>query len=137
MSLRLFMDQCIPRSVAEALRNAGHAVDLLRDHLPINAKDPDVLTAAQSLEAVLVTLNGDFADIINYPPEKFGGIIALQVKNHPESLPSIIMRLLTYLGERSDQKHYRGKLLLIEAHRISNQRIKRIVSLMDTGDEEP
>src|SRR5258706_8068851 len=50
---------------------------------PINAKDPEVVDCAQSLEAVLVTLNGDFADIINYPPGHFGGIIALQVRNHP------------------------------------------------------
>jgi predicted nuclease of predicted toxin-antitoxin system len=112
------MDQCVPRSVAEALQNAGHAVDLLRHHLPINAKDPDVIASAQNLDAVLVTLNGDFADIINYPPAKFGGIVALQVKNHPESLPAIVMRLLTYLGEHPDREHYAGKLLLVEAHRI-------------------
>lgn len=93
-------------------------MDLLRDHLPINAKDSDVIAHAQSLEAVLVTLNGDFADIINYPPAKFGGIIALQVKNHPESLSAIILRLLTYLGEHPDREHYAGKLLLVEAHRI-------------------
>lgn len=74
-------------------------MELLRSHLPINAKDPDVIDCAQSLDAVLVTLNGDFADIINYPPAHFGGIIALQVRNHPESLLAIVMRLLTYLGE--------------------------------------
>jgi len=90
MSLRLFIDQCVPRSVTESLRNARHAVDLLRNHVPINAKDHDVIACAQSLEAVLVTLNGDFANMINYPPAKFGGIIALQVKNHPESLPAIV-----------------------------------------------
>lgn len=56
--------------------------------------------------------------MISYPPAKFGGIIALQVKNHPESLPAIIMRLLTYLGEHPDREHYVGKLFLIEAHRI-------------------
>jgi predicted nuclease of predicted toxin-antitoxin system len=91
---------------------------LLRSHLPINAKDHDVIACAQSLEAVLVTLNGDFANMINYPPAKFGGIIALQVKNHPESLPAIVMRLLTYLGEHPEREHYAGKLLLVEAHRI-------------------
>lgn len=118
MSLRLFIDQCVPRSVAESLRNAGHKVDLLRTHLPINAKDPEVIAGAQNLQSVLVSLNGDFADIINYPPAKFGGIIALQVKNHPESLPAIVIRLLTYLGEHPEREHYVGKLLLVEAHRI-------------------
>jgi len=116
--LRLFIDQCVPRSVGESLRDAGHAVELLRTHLPINAKDPDVVKCAQRLGAVLITLNGDFSDIINYPPALFGGIIALQVRNHPESLPAIVMRLLTYLGEHADKEHWTGKLFLVEAHRI-------------------
>lgn len=118
MSLRLFMDQCVPRSVGKSLQDAGHTVDLLRSYLPINAKDPEVIACAQSLGAILITLNGDFADIINYPPGSFGGIIALQVRNHPESLPAIVMRLLTHLGEYPLPEHWAGKLFLVEAHRI-------------------
>lgn len=118
MSLRLFIDQCVPRSVIDSLRNAEHLVQLLREYLPINANDPDVIACAQTLDAILVTLNGDFADIINYPPSQFRGIVALQIRNHPESLPAIVMRLLTYFHEFSEQEHYTGKLLLIEAHRI-------------------
>jgi predicted nuclease of predicted toxin-antitoxin system len=118
VSLRFFIDQCVPRSVSESLRDAGHTVELLRSHLPINAIDPDVIACAQRLDAVLVTLNGDFADIINYPPANFSGIIALQVRNHPESLPAIVMRLLTYLGENPTPQHWAGKLFLVEAHRI-------------------
>ena len=118
MSVRLFIDQCVPRSVGESLKRAGYQVELLRNHLPIDAKDPDVIATAQQLGAVLLTPNGDFADIINYPPANFGGIIALQVRNHPEILPAIVMRLLTYMGENTEREHYKGKLFLVEAHRI-------------------
>lgn len=118
VSLRFFIDQCVPQSVGKSLRDAGHTVELLRSHLPINAKDPDVLECAQRLEAILITLNGDFSDIINYPPALFGGIIALQVRNHPEVLPAIVMRLLTYLREHSEAEHWARKLFLVEAHRI-------------------
>jgi predicted nuclease of predicted toxin-antitoxin system len=118
MSVRFLLDQCVPRSVGELLKKAGYQVELLRDHLPIDAKDPDVIAAAQKLDAVLLTLDGDFADIINYPPVNFGGIVALQMRNHPEILPAIVMRLLTYLGENAEREHYNGKLLLVEAHRI-------------------
>ena len=118
MSLRLFMDQCVPGSVSESFRDAGHTVELLRSHLPINAKDPDVIACAQSLGAILVSLNGNFSDIINYPPSNFDGIVALQVRNHPESLPAIVMRLLTHLAEHSEREHWIGKLFLVEAHRI-------------------
>jgi predicted nuclease of predicted toxin-antitoxin system len=118
MNVRFFVDQCVPLSVCESLRQAGYQAEILRDHLPINAKDPDVIAQAQTLDAVLLTLNGDFADIINYPPSKFGGIVALQVKNHPEILPAIVMRLLTYLSEHVEREQFFGKLFLVEAHRI-------------------
>ncbi len=118
MSLRFFIDQCVPRSVSESLHDAGYTVELLRSHLSINANDPDVIDSARSLDAVLITLNGDFTDIINYPPARFRGIIALQVRNHPESLPAIVIRLLTYLREHHEPKHWAGKLFLVEAHRI-------------------
>ena len=118
MSLRFFIDQCVPRSVPDSLINGGFSVDLLRSHLPINAQDGEVMACAQKLGAILVSLNGDFADIINYPPSKFRGVIALQIKNHPESLPGIVIRLLTFLNEHADTEYYVGKLLLVEAHRI-------------------
>jgi hypothetical protein len=70
------------------------------------------------LNAILVSLNGDFADIVNYPPSKYKGIIALQVKNHPEVIPALMERLMEYFSVRPEMNHYQGKLLLVEAHRI-------------------
>lgn len=118
MNVRFFVDQCVPRSVSEALRGAGYQTEILREHLPADAVDAGVIAYAQTIDAILVTLNGDFADIINYPPSKFGGIVALQVKNHPETLPAIVMRLLTYLSEHTEREHFKGKLFLVETHRI-------------------
>ena len=117
MSLRFFIDQCVPRSVGETLRGAGYEAEILREHIPPDAPDAKVIAYAQTIDAILVTLNGDFADIINYPPARFGGIIALQVKNHPEILPAIMMRLLTYLSAHA-RGDFAGKLFLAEAHRI-------------------
>jgi predicted nuclease of predicted toxin-antitoxin system len=118
MSLRFFIDQCVPRSVSESLRNSGYQAELLKDHLPTNAADSVVIAHAQKLDAILVTLNGDFANIINYPPANYGGIIALQVRNHPENLHAIVMRLLTYLSNNIERQHFTGKLFLVEIHRI-------------------
>lgn len=118
MSLRFFLDQCVPYSVMEPLQNAGYEVELVKDHIPIDSPDPIVIAQAQALDAILLTLNGDFADIINYPPANYRGIIALQLKNSPKALPAIMMRLLSYLNEHSESEHYHGKLFLIEPHRI-------------------
>lgn len=86
--MRFFADHCVPGSIAAAL------------------------------DAVLLSLNGDFSDIVRYPPSNYGGIVSVQVKNRPEVLGQIAQRLTTYLSNQPDRAHYRGKLLLVEAHRI-------------------
>jgi predicted nuclease of predicted toxin-antitoxin system len=98
MGLRFFADHCVSNSVVKALRDAGHQVFLLREHIACDSDDPAVLGEAQELETILVSLNGDFTDIVLYPPSDHSGIIALQVKNHPEVIPALLMRLLNYLA---------------------------------------
>jgi len=118
MNLRFFVDHCVSNYIIQALLDAGHEVFRLKDHIPMDSPDPFVISKAQELNAILVSLDGDFADIITYPPTKFKGIIALQVRNHPEIIPQIVSRLKDFLLFHLDMKYYAGKLLLIEAHRI-------------------
>ena len=77
-----------------------------------------MILQAQDLDAILVSLNGDFADITTYPPQDFRGIIALQVRNHPEVTSHIVARLIAYLEAHPDPEHYSGRLFVIEPHRI-------------------
>lgn len=74
--LRFFSDHCVSNLVLQELRNAGSEVFQLKDHIPTDSPDTDVISKAQELDSVLVSLNGDFTDIVNYPPAKFKGIIA-------------------------------------------------------------
>jgi len=77
MNLRFFVDQCISNYIIQSLKDAGHEVFRLRDYLPTNSPDQMVISKAQKLDAILISLNGDFADIVSYPPANFKGIIAL------------------------------------------------------------
>src|SRR2546425_4701832 len=43
MSLRFFADHCVSNSVIARLRNAGHEVFLLKEHIPPDSDDPVVL----------------------------------------------------------------------------------------------
>ena len=122
MRLQFLADHCVPTLVVESLQAAGHEVTRLRDWLPPESPDEQVIAKAQELAAILLTLNGDFADITAYPPAKYQGIVALQVRNRYEVLPQIIARLQTYLAAHPNMAHYQGKLLLVEVHRI---RIRR------------
>jgi len=118
MSLKFFADHCVPNAVIQALCNAGHQVFILREHIPRDSPDPVVIAKAHKLNAILLSLNGDFADIVTYPPSNYRGIIALQVKNHPEVIQALVERLAKYCSAHSELRHYHGKLLLVESHKI-------------------
>jgi predicted nuclease of predicted toxin-antitoxin system len=118
MGLRFFVDHCVPASIIQSLRNANHDVLLLKEHLPTDSSDEEVILKAQQCHAVLVSLNGDFADIIRFPPANYKGIISVQLKNHPEVIPALLQRLQDYLSSNSDMSHYQGKLFIVEVHRI-------------------
>ena len=118
MSLRFFADQCVPADITDRLREEAHEVTLLREVLPIRSLDPVVIAKAQELGAILLSLNGDFADIVAYPPAKYVGIVAIQLHNHPEIIPQLMERLVAFLDGHRDQEFYHGKLLIIEVHRV-------------------
>ena|SRR5438132_6886420 len=118
MSLRFFVDHCVPNSVVRALRDSGHEVFVLKEHVACDSDDPIVIAKAQELDAILLSLDGDFADIVTYPPARYRGIVELQVKNHPEVIPAMLVLLLNYFAANPNMNDYQGQLLLVEAHRI-------------------
>ena len=118
MSLRFFADHCISNLIIQTFRGAGYEVFRLRDYIPINSADLDVISKAQELDSILVSLNGDFADIVAYPPANYKGIIALQVGNSSRNHPTAYGNVEKYLSAHPDMNHYKGKLLLVEVHRI-------------------
>ena len=118
MKLKIFCDHCISNFIIAELQAANCEVLRLKDHIPENSLDPVALAKAQELDCVLVSMNGDFANVITYPPAQYKGIIALELNNHPETLPELMARLKAYLVSHPDMEHYNGKLFLVEVHRI-------------------
>ncbi|MDI6764952.1 MAG: DUF5615 family PIN-like protein [Thermodesulfobacteriota bacterium] len=118
MGLKFFADHCISNSIIQGLLNAGHEVFRLRDHIPIESPDSIVIATAQRLDSILISLNGDFIDKLNYPPGNYKGIVSLQVRNHPEIIPQLMVRLINFLSSYPDMEYYKGKLILVEVNRI-------------------
>ena len=116
--MRFLADHCIPAAVVNTLKEAGHEALRLVEVLPADSPDEQVIKKATERDAILISLNNDFTNIIMYPPRLYQGIIALYLKNHPKILPQLMDRLLAYLATHPEQEHYQGKLLIIEAHRL-------------------
>jgi predicted nuclease of predicted toxin-antitoxin system len=118
MALKFLADHCISNLVIEHLRGSGHSVLRLRDLLPVDSPDREVRAKAQEFGAILLSPNGDFADIVTHPPANYRGIVALQIRNHPEVLPVVLVRPTAYLNRQPTMELYRGKLLVVDPRRI-------------------
>jgi predicted nuclease of predicted toxin-antitoxin system len=105
MSLRFFCDQCVPAEIGRTLCVAGHDVLNLREALPVRTPVPQVIAKALELDRVLISLNGDFSDIVAYPPGKFSGVIAIQLHNHPEIIPQLMKQLVAFLATHPAQEY--------------------------------
>jgi predicted nuclease of predicted toxin-antitoxin system len=118
MALRFLADHCISNTIVQALRDVTHEVVRLKDVLPVESPDAIVIARAQEIDAILLSMNGDFADIVTYPPKSYKGIVALQMRNHAEVVDKLMVRLTAYLRVRPEMQHYSGKLLVVEVDRI-------------------
>lgn len=118
MPLRFFADHCVATSTINTFRSAGHEVLRLGDYLPTDAPDDEVIDCAQQHDAILLTLNGDFCDIVRFPPAQYKGIFAMQVKNHPVVTQHIAEHILLYTEQYPDDVHYVGKLFIVDVIRI-------------------
>jgi predicted nuclease of predicted toxin-antitoxin system len=58
--IRFLLDNNVPDSVARYLRERGHDVELVRDVMAADAKDPVVAVAAIKSNRVLVSWDRDF-----------------------------------------------------------------------------
>ena len=79
MSLRFFADHCISTFIIQSLENEGYKVFRLRAYIPSDSTDKLVISKAQEIDSILISLNVDFTDIVSYPPAEYKGVISLQV----------------------------------------------------------
>lgn len=58
--LRFLLDNNVPDSVARVLRQRGHDVELVREVMAADAKDPVVAVAAMTAGRILISWDKDF-----------------------------------------------------------------------------
>ncbi len=74
----ILLDHCVPRRYLSLVRDWGYQTSLITDHIPADSPDADVIALAKRLDAVLLTVDLDFANILDYPPAGYGGIVVLR-----------------------------------------------------------
>jgi predicted nuclease of predicted toxin-antitoxin system len=75
--MHFLIDADLPRSLAETIRKRGHEATDVRDIGLRSAKDPIIARYAREHRLCLITGDYDFANIRNYPPEQYAGLVVL------------------------------------------------------------
>lgn len=73
--MRFLIDENVPDSVADFLRQRGHEVELVRDVLLRGSPDQLVVFTASLQESIVVTLDRDFKSLIQRMPEGSRGTV--------------------------------------------------------------
>ena len=69
--MSILVDHCVPRKVVRALKTWGYAANPLTDHVAVDTTNAEVMQLAKRLDAVLLTADLDFANVLNYPPQNY------------------------------------------------------------------
>lgn len=118
--MNLLADHCVFGQTVRLLREAGHSVVWLREIEKQEAEDEEVLQIARSQDAVLLTCDLDFGDILRYPPTTHEGILILRI-DPPENLRTVHTILLDLL-RITDRETLRTGLVIISS---AGYRIRR------------
>ena len=79
--MRFKLDENLPLQLKRLFTEAGHDVATVLDEGLGGAADAELASVCLLEERVLVTQDGDFADIRMYPPGRYPGIVILRLSD--------------------------------------------------------
>ncbi len=109
--LRFLVDEDLPRSTARVLREHGYEAQDVRDMGLRGSTDSEVFARAQSLSAVLLTADIDFANILRFPPGSHFGIVVSRIPDEL-STAAINSEILKALKELATEDIARAIVIL-------------------------
>lgn len=115
--MRFFIDADLPRSTKLLLERFGHEAIDARDVGLREAKDPVIARYALDHQACLITGDFGFADVRNYPPEKFFGVVVVELPRNATG--KLILSLIENFLKQDDLlPRLQGRLAIVETGRI-------------------
>jgi predicted nuclease of predicted toxin-antitoxin system len=114
--LRFLLDASLPRSAGDAVRTLGHEVLDVRDIGLGSAADELIAKRALDDHLVLLTRDFDFADVRNYPPEGYAGIVVIDLPNQATAA-QITRTLQGFIVNADWLELLPGRLAILEAAR--------------------
>lgn len=108
--MRLKVDENLPGAVAQALRDRGYEASTVHEESLSGGRDSVLADVCQREGKVRVTLDRDFADVRNYPPSRYAGLILLRPRSQGKQA---LLKLVTKLMPLLAREPLVGKLWIV------------------------
>ena len=99
------------------LKQLGHEATDVRDAGMRDAPDDIIAAYARDNHLVLIARDFDFADIRNYPPDDYAGIVVLQLHDDATA-PQVVKLLETFAQREAWLGQVSGRLAIVEVGRV-------------------
>ncbi len=110
----IVIDNCLPISWVEYLRQHGHAARHWRELGPPNAPDTDILRWASENGAVVLTQDLDFTKLLFQSQATLPSVIQLRLDDiRPANIGDDVVQVLAQHGENL----HRGALVTLKGHK--------------------
>jgi hypothetical protein len=115
--MHFLIDADMPRKTADVLIAAGHVVTDVRDIGLGAADDAIIADHAKANGFALITGDFGFADIRNYPPHEYHGLVVFEFP--PTATAPFILRLVQMFVDRGDViAKLSGRLAIVDPWHI-------------------
>ncbi|HBQ95812.1 MAG: DUF5615 family PIN-like protein [Firmicutes bacterium] len=114
--MRFKLDENMPVSLVRTLNQAGYDVETVYSESIAGIADDTLLDVCQSEQRILMTLDLDFANVVDYPPGTYAGIVVFRLKETGATATAVGVRrwLLAVRNARMQP----GSLWIVDDYRI-------------------
>lgn len=113
--MRFKLDESLSPSLKDLLVRTGHDVETVRQESLIGAADSRIAAVCRREGRCLVTADEDFAQILDYPPAEYAGLVVLR---HPRPTLKGMAGLVRELASAVRTESPAGRLWIVEPGRI-------------------
>jgi predicted nuclease of predicted toxin-antitoxin system len=118
--MRLLFDQGTPRSAAELLRQRGHDAIHLGELGQAAAEDPDILALAARESRILVTVDGDFHEMLALSGARAPSVIRVRIEG---LRGDALVKLLVPILEEFTAELKNGAMVTVQRHRVRMRKL--------------
>jgi hypothetical protein len=103
--MKLKLDQNLSQSLRDPLTKLKHDVDTVAAEGLSGAGDRTVIEAGRSADRILLTLDRDFLDLDQYPPQRHSGVVVFRPPR--QGALAVANFVLAFVRSANLRKYYR------------------------------